>query len=274
MKYIVLLIIIIVVCYGAALLFLTLINRLRNDRWSSKKIILLCALMGTGILAVLLLFYVQNYYHAQERALEALKSTGQVTVTETKDYIFFDGEGSKTAIVFYPGAGVDTYAYAPLMQQLAESGVDCFLLDVTFHMAVLEINAADDVLQEYDYENYYLAGHSIGGVAASQYAIAHADEVCGVILLASYPIQTVPDGLGFCSIYGSLDGVLDMDSYNKYKAYWPKSAKEFVIEGGNHAGYAYYDKQYGDLTATISREEQQEIAVEDILTFLDGFLEL
>ena len=43
-----------------------------------------------------------------------------------------------------------------------------------------------------------------------------------------------------------------------------------VIEGGNHAQFGNYGKQKGDADATISREEQQNIAVEAVGKFLEG----
>ena len=43
-----------------------------------------------------------------------------------------------------------------------------------------------------------------------------------------------------------------------------------VIEGGNHAQFGNYGKQKGYRDATISREEQQDIAVEAIKDFLSN----
>ena len=41
-----------------------------------------------------------------------------------------------------------------------------------------------------------------------------------------------------------------------------------AIDGGNHAQFGHYGKQKGDPDATISREEQQRIAVDAIEDFL------
>ena len=42
------------------------------------------------------------------------------------------------------------------------------------------------------------------------------------------------------------------------------------IEGGNHAQFGNYGLQEGDGTATMSREEQQTIAAEAMLAFING----
>ena len=67
----------------------------------------------TGIMA-----YLNQYYHA-EGVEDALESDVEVTVTKTEDGYFFDGKGTESAMVFYPGAKVEEISYAPLMKQLA-----------------------------------------------------------------------------------------------------------------------------------------------------------
>lgn len=42
-----------------------------------------------------------------------------------------------------------------------------------------------------------------------------------------------------------------------------------VIEGGNHAQFGNYGKRKGDPAATISNEEQQNIAVEAVRIFIE-----
>lgn len=44
----------------------------------------------------------------------------------------------------------------------------------------------------------------------------------------------------------------------------PDTAERIVVEGGNHAYFGNYGEQEGDGTATISREQQQEEAVNAI----------
>ena len=52
----------------------------------------------------------------------------------------------------------------------------------------------------------------------------------------------------------------------KYADYLPEDALTYVIDGGNHANYAYYGEQKGDGEATITREEQQEELL-DLMAF-------
>ena len=48
------------------------------------------------------------------------------------------------------------------------------------------------------------------------------------------------------------------------KVLLPDTAERIVVEGGNHAYFGNYGEQEGDGTATISREQQQEEAVNAI----------
>jgi hypothetical protein len=86
-----------------------------------------------------------------------------------------------------------------------------------------------------------------------------------VILLASYTVKELKDGLNTVLIYGSEDGVLNMESYEKSRPNLPENAVEHVIQGGNHAQFGSYGKQKGDGEASISPENQIEETVSVIL---------
>jgi hypothetical protein len=55
-----------------------------------------------------------------------------------------------------------------------------------------------------------------------------------------------------------------MEKYKEYYSNLPEDMVEEVIEGANHANYAYYGAQEGDGEAGITREEQQKYVL-DIL---------
>ena len=62
------------------------------------------------------------------------------------------------------------------------------------------------------------------------------------------------------------DKVLNMEKYQEYASNLPTDVVESVIDGGNHAYYAYYGEQEGDGVADISREEQQESVLDVFLS--------
>ena len=123
-----------------------------------------------------------GYYSAAD--VDAfLQSDDTVTVSEIREGRLFDGPGERDALIFYPGAKVEAAAYAPLLRKLAENGVDCFLVEMPLGLAIFGVNKADRLLKRYDYDRWYLAGHSLGGAMAAQYAAKHADALSGLFLL-------------------------------------------------------------------------------------------
>lgn len=207
-------------------------------------------------LAVISVFYLLTYYHS-ENVETYLTTTDEVDVKEIKNGLFFDGPGEEEAMIFYPGAKVETNAYAPLMYQLAENGVDCFLVEMPFHMAIFGVNRAETILNDYDYDTWYLGGHSLGGAMIASFASEHTDQVDGLLLLAAYTTKDLSrTDLKVTTIYGSEDGVLNMEKIEEGRALLPEGSVEKCIAGGNHAQFGSYGKQKGDGEAQISGEEQ------------------
>ena len=238
--------------------------RRSSARFLRRWIIPACVL----VTAAAFLIYTGNYYHADSFAQGALEPDGAVSVTQTRRGWFFDGPSGDDALIFYPGAKVEETAYAPLLHLVAAEGMDVFLVKMPFHLAVFGKNRADDLIPEYDYDHWYIGGHSLGGAMAADYAAGHGSQLSGVILLAAYPTKPLDEGLTVTTIYGSGDGVLNMTRLEKSGKYLPEGSRTFVIEGGNHAQFGNYGEQDGDGEASISAEEQQRQAAQLIMRSL------
>ena len=78
-----------------------------------------------------------------------------------------------------------------------------------------------------------MGGHSLGGAMAAEYVSKHVDEFDGLYLFAAYSTADLSDSdLRVFSVYGSEDGVLDMDKYRKYRSNLPEDTYEYVIDAG------------------------------------------
>lgn len=251
----------------------------RKKMSSGKKVcIILIVAAIILVIAAGLTAYIRDYYHATITAQEAMVGDDTVTVTDEEDYVYFHNQKSETdggdiqrGIILYPGAKVEHTAYAPMLRMFAEAGYEVYLAKMPCRIALLGINAADEIMEAApEVEEWILMGHSLGGWAAAQYAEAHTDQVHGLVLLAAYSQKDLSDsGLTVASIYGSNDQVLNQKNYEKYRSNLPADVTEFVIEGGNHAGYGYYGEQRGDGSADITRREQQN-AVVDLICHIYG----
>ena len=229
---------------------------------SPKQRLRMAAIITLAVLAVLtggFLWYASDYYRAEDTALAVLAQEDGITVRDNLT-ILSPSYPTDTAVIFYPGAKVEGAAYLPLLDQLRQTGVTCILVEMPFHMAIFDPDAALDVIPQFpEIRHWYIAGHSMGGAMASQFASSHPDQADGLILLGAYLYGDYPpeDTL---TIYGSLNqSVEDKIDYTE---------NIVEIEGGNHAQFGNYGPQKGDLPAGISAEEQQRQTVEVIQSFL------
>lgn len=180
----------------------------------------------------------------------------------------------KAGFIFYTGGLVEYTAYLPLMEELASRGILCVLPKLPLNLAFLDVDAAAGLKGKYADEipakKWFIGGHSLGGVAAAQHFADTEGEYYGLILLASYSTVNLTDTYAdILSIYGSEDGVLNMERYEENKVNIDTGyLEEFVIEGGNHAGFGNYGSQRGDGVATVTSAQQKAITADKIYSFI------
>lgn len=234
------------------------------------KIALYIILALIIVIAGLSIWYVNDYNHADVSVNAYLNGTENVSVEKIDNGLFLDGPGNESALIFYPGAKIEYTAYLPLFTDLANDGVDCFLVEMPFNLAFFGLDSADSIISDgnFTYDKWYISGHSLGGVVASYYINDHSNDFKGLILLASYPSSDL-NNVSVLSIYGSNDKVLDYETYNKSKDLMDYNLTEYVIDGGNHAQFASYGNQSGDGAASISPEDQREQTEKKILEFIN-----
>jgi len=179
-----------------------------------------------------------------------------------------------SCFVFYPGALVDAVAYAPLMRSVSAAGYPSYLLQLPMNLAVMAMDAADkvkaDAQASQQCQSYVIGGHSLGGVAAANYAIANPND--GLLLLASYPQESKPitehQGAAV-SIFASNDGLTTLADIYASKTTMPAATRWVEVKGGNHAKFGWYGVQDGDGESDITREQQQAIVLQVALELLD-----
>lgn len=212
--------------------------------------------------------YINTYYRASETTTDAVKNAEKLD----KDILVFKPDDEiKAGLIFYPGGKVEYTAYASLMEACAEEGILCVLVKMPCNLAVLDIQAADGIQEQFpDVKEWYMGGHSLGGSMAASYIGKNVEDFKGLILLASYSTEELSDrGVDVLSIYGTEDQVLNKEKYMEYEENLPADYREVVIDGGCHAYFGNYGEQEGDGEAKISREEQQRITVESMDKFVN-----
>ena len=238
----------------------------------SLKWILILVLVAAVGLVLAFKIYTHNYYRADVSITENFKellSNDVHSYSDKNGTVFIPQKYKiKAVIVFYPGGKVEYTSYNGRMYELASRGYLCLLPKMPENLALLKTNAVDSLTSGYqsffDAEgdlDWYLAGHSLGGVAASVHlgnTLVPADggdtedglmtsEYKGVIFCASYPAADLSHStLRMLSIYGSNDKVLDLTKYEESKKYWPADSEEHILRGGIHSYFGSYGIQAGD----------------------------
>lgn len=215
-------------------------------------LLLLCGVVG---------LYAADYYRADATAQAAMMdySMASSAVYEIgEDITVFVPEDPVAGFIFYPGGKVEYTAYAPLLRMLAGENILCAVVKMPLNLAVLDIDAAAGVREKFSgIDDWYIGGHSLGGSMAASYVAKNPNDYTGLVLLASYSTEDLKETeLKVVSIYGSADGVLNMEKYGQYQSNLPDNAVEYVIEGGNHAQFGSYGHQDGDGQASVTAEEQ------------------
>ena len=222
------------------------------------KIFLLILILTLALVGAFFI-YASDYYKADKLAIAGLNNEKFITVDKNLT-ILTPEKPSETALIFYPGAKVEAIAYLPILEKLRKNGITCILVKMPFNMAIFNQKAADKVFDKLpNIKNWYIGGHSMGGAMASSYAANNKEKVEGLILLGAY-------------IYGELSPEDAITIYGTFNSNLEKNIdyteNVIIIDGGNHAQFGNYGRQKGDPDATISSEEQQNIAVEAILEFI------
>lgn len=212
--------------------------------------------------------------------------------------------GTQPVLLFIPGAGVDHSAYSTVASKMSrEHGIIVVVISLEpFRMAASELIEISTILHaikqvellwadrcesdNYDLD-FSLGGHSYGAyasmrIAPSLVSYLHGDTTKSLKLIlwafGSYP-KYFTDLSSYKNIesqviLGSNDGIVafDDDSWDSFRSVLPPKSTIHHIKGGNHCNFASYTvpRQFIEMngSADISRELQQQIAINHTVTFL------
>ena len=194
---------------------------------------------------------------------------------------------AKHGVLFYGGALVDPRAYSPVAKTLSDRygfavSIPIFAKDVAYSPSCDSGRLALAAAAFPDIEQWVLAGHSLGGVAASIDLWAalsnnETDNISGIAFMASYISQDLGCGLidfsdteiPTASVSASLDLIVDQEDLVNASVLLPANYTfSMDILGGNHAQFGSYDNSEReailnqvDGQAIIPEEVQQDLTV-------------
>lgn len=218
-------------------------------------------------------------YRATSVARQALQSDAAVTVTEGDgSWSFAPRTPAAAGLIFFPGGLVDPVAYAPLMRAIAAAGFPAVLVQVPMRGAfggadspAVRTRALLAARSHGDVRAWVIAGHSRGGVIASQIVRDGFPSLAALVLIGtSHPRDfslaslTIP----VTRVYGTHDTIASVEKLERTRGNLPPSTRMVRIEGGNHSQFGYYGFQPLDWPAAITRDAQQAITQRAVLDAL------
>jgi len=238
------------------------------NRWQ-RGIAVVFALLVVGSGGAVLYFSMP--YHGSTSSVQQVLDDPRVTVTtEAGVHVLTPADTNSTVgLVFYPGARVAPDAYydtfAPVV---ARTNVTVFIPELPLNVALLDTDAAERIRSQHPtIQTWFVGGHSLGGVAACQYASSH--DVRGLVLFASYCNVDVRDeSFAVLSVTGSADTVLNRQDYQAATTRLPPDATTYEIGGMNHTQFASYRGQRGDSPASLSYDEAHQRLADVIVPWL------
>lgn len=186
-------------------------------------------------------------------------------------YAIMPNSTTRAGLIIYPGAFGDPRAYVGRYAELAEKGIAVFVIRSPFNFALLDVNRGSKILRDNpNITNWYVAGHSLGGVAACEFARSHESELHGLILLGSYCNGNASNlSIPVLSVSGSRDGLSTTAKINASRSNLPTSTYFVVIDGANHSQFGSFSQLQGsDNQAEISDESAQDQILAAISNFI------
>ncbi|MGG1575178.1 alpha/beta fold hydrolase [Fictibacillus sp. NRS-1165] len=237
------------------------------------KLVLIILLLLLAVYAGGFLIWTQKTF-VPTAQLNQLVDVKKEVLHQDDLYIFKPKNMKPTdGVIFYPGAKVEPAAYSYWAKKVADAGYLVVIPKMPLNLALLGKNRADEAMKaDPAIKKWYIAGHSIGGPAASAYALKHPNKIKGIIFLGSYTTEgsnLSKARFPLLSIYGERDGLTTKAKINGNKSFNPANTTYYEIKGGNHAQFGMYGPQAGDKKARISNKKQQDEVIKEMISWLN-----
>lgn len=216
----------------------------------------------------------QNQYDALNSAYKYISLMDTPPVLYDGHWELLNGTASK-ALVFYPGAKIDSRAYIPLLDRVRQHGYDVYLIIVPLGSAFIQPETTDRFISLVpklcSYDAISVAGHSLGGTGAGYALLQNTHNVKGFFSLAGTFLVDISDRSEKMAItYGTRDGLFLGNAPGQISR-MNSDTVITLIQGGNHHQCVSYDfLDFGDYLATIGPKDQQDQVLSSILTHIQS----
>lgn len=244
----------------------------RTRRIFTRVVLGFLAFLGVVVVGFLIWANV-GVLQADSVPLDSVRADPAITIVENPEAVVMSPTDATPTrgLVFIPGAKVTAESYLSNLSGLVEQdGIVVVATKPTLNLAFFDLRpltAFTDLAP--DVEEWFVGGHSLGGVKACQFAKDPA--VAGLILFGSYCANDLSgSSLPVLSLGGSDDGLSTPAKIEDAAVRLPDDAQFVQIDGAKHARFGNYGVQSGDGAATISGDEMRILLTENITAFLEA----
>lgn len=220
-------------------------------------------------------FYYNSIHSWQPNPADysAAVNNKNIIISENKNYysVLPKDKEVKNGLIIYQGAFADAKSYIAPYSPLANEGIGIFIVRSPFGFALFNINGANKIIQDNkNIDNWYVSGHSLGGVASCEYAKTNTNKIKGLILLASYCNGNAQNlATRVLSISGTKDGLSTPQKIKNSRTKLPGNTEFVIVEGANHTEFGDFEKlQPGDNQAEIPQNVATQQINNAILEFV------
>ena len=230
----------------------------------------LAAVVLLGVIGVAIWSQV-GVMQAEPEPLASVRENPDVVIDDADEGIVLSpaSGSSEIGLVFIPGAKVDPWAYAAILQGIvAEDDVTVVITRPWLNLAFFDLRGMDAFTSAApDVDTWIVGGHSLGGVRGCQLAT----DADALLLFASYCSDDLAStDLSVLSLAGSEDGLSTPQKIADARHLLPADAELIEIEGASHASFGDYGPQPGDGTPTISDEDMHATVTDLTGRFADS----
>jgi hypothetical protein len=231
----------------------------------STKIILivLILIILTALIAGWVYLSTVQYYATEEALVAYEMNDGK----DMKNYLEFSDD-SEIGLIFYPGGKVESGSYSYLAEL---DNINVYIARFPFQLAFFNPNIAGDIIEDNpEVKSWFVGGHSLGGVAAYNYANNNPENIEGTFMLASYPASDYSQettSFKNLAFFADNDGLVE--DFKEKQNLFPVNTDFIEIKGGNHANFGDYGAQKNDKESSISKSEQHQIILSNTQTYID-----
>ncbi|MBK7864526.1 MAG: hypothetical protein IPJ65_39185 [Archangiaceae bacterium] len=174
-------------------------------------------------------------------------------------------------LLIMPGALIKPLSYARTAAFFADRGYTVFLPAAPMRLSILGVDGAAARLAGFAVKDWFVIGHSMGGLAGLELVRRHAPVVRAVALWAAAMPRDFSDlEVPVLFLWGDRDGLLPREKLDEARSKLPSTTRYTTFPGGNHRDFALYTHQFFDAAGTLGWEQQTARANEETEAFFSG----